>query len=60
MTEEFRVHRASKEMYDNCAVVRTDGSHHKASGDNVFGNMVLQHSRRPVSGFQLKAPWDRL
>ena len=34
------------------AVVRTDGSYLKPSGDNVVGNMVIQHSRRAVNGFQ--------
>ena len=34
------------------AVVRTDGSYLESSGDNVVGNMVFQHSRRAVNGFQ--------
>ena len=34
------------------AVVRTDGSDLKPSGEEVLGNMVLQHSRRAVNRFQ--------
>ena len=34
------------------AVVRTDGSDLKPSGDNVVGNMVLPQSRGAVNGFQ--------
>ena len=34
------------------AAVRTDGSDLKPNGGNVVGNMVLQHSRRAVNGFQ--------
>ena len=34
------------------AVVRTDGSYLKPSGDNVVGNIVFQHSRRAFKGFR--------
>ena len=34
------------------AVLRTDDSDLKPSGDNVVGNMVIQHSRRAANGFQ--------
>ena len=34
------------------AAVRTDGSDPEPNGDDVVGNMVLQHSRRAVNGFQ--------
>ena len=44
------IERPIKCTLDSCAVVRTDGSC-ELSGDNVVGNMVLQHSRRAVNGF---------
>ena len=34
------------------AVVRTDGLDLKPSKDDFVGNIVLQHSRRVVNGFQ--------
>ena len=34
------------------AVIRTDGSDLKPSGDSVLDNVVIQHSRRAVNGFQ--------
>ena len=34
------------------AVVRTDGSDFKPSGNNVVGNVILQDSRHAVNGFQ--------
>ena len=34
------------------AAFRTDGSDLKPNGDNVVDNIVLQHSRRAVNGFQ--------
>ena len=45
------IKRPIKCTLDSCAVVRTDGSY-KLSGHNFVGNMVLQHSRRAVNGFQ--------
>ena len=36
----------------HCAVVRTDGSDLKPSGDNIVGNMVLKLNRRAGNGFQ--------
>ena len=41
-----------KRTLGHSAVVRTDGSDLKPSGDNVVGNMVLQNSRHAVNGFQ--------
>ena len=41
-----------KRTLGHSAVVRTDDSDLKPSGDNVVGNMVLQRSRRAVNGFQ--------
>ena len=36
----------------HCAVVHTNSSDLKPSGDNVVGNMILKLNRCAVSGFQ--------